>query len=228
MGSGGGSSRYALSFTAYSTLSGTFSGAIRNAAGTRSYPFIFTLPASPAWTKIIVTIPGDTGGTWVLAGNVAEVWFWGLIWVQDRTFGLRRTLGRLVIISAQTVRLALSEPTARVFTFTGVKLEIGTVATPFNRQSLAKSMADCQRYFNAMKNVYVNVNISTAGYSSGMTLTMPTMRASPTVTPANMSNTNSGGPNIQMPQPGSFNVYVTAVAGGIAQSFGDYLLSAEL
>ena len=30
---------------------------------------------------------------------------------------------------------------------TGVKLEIGSVATPFNRQSPAKSMADCQRYY---------------------------------------------------------------------------------
>ena len=33
------------------------------------------------------------------------------------------------------------------FDVTGVKLEIGSVATPFNRQSLAKSMADCQRYY---------------------------------------------------------------------------------
>ena len=33
------------------------------------------------------------------------------------------------------------------FYLTGVKLEIGSVATPFNRQSLAKSMADCQRYY---------------------------------------------------------------------------------
>ena len=33
------------------------------------------------------------------------------------------------------------------FYVTGVKLEIGSVATPFNRQSLAKSMADCQRYY---------------------------------------------------------------------------------
>ena len=31
------------------------------------------------------------------------------------------------------------------FYLTGVKLEIGSVATPYNRQSLAKSMADCQR-----------------------------------------------------------------------------------
>ena len=33
---------------------------------------------------------------------------------------------------------------------TGVKLEIGSVATPFNRQSLAKSMADCQRYYQKL------------------------------------------------------------------------------
>ena len=36
---------------------------------------------------------------------------------------------------------------------TGVKLEIGSVATPFNRQSLAKSMADCQRYYEKSYNV---------------------------------------------------------------------------
>ena len=35
------------------------------------------------------------------------------------------------------------------FYVTGVKLEIGSVATPYNRQSLAKSMADCQRYYHA-------------------------------------------------------------------------------
>ena len=34
-----------------------------------------------------------------------------------------------------------------VFQITGVKLEIGSVATPFNRYSLAKSMIDCQRYY---------------------------------------------------------------------------------
>ena len=37
---------------------------------------------------------------------------------------------------------------------TGVKLEIGSVATPFNRQSLAKSMADCQRYYQIIGMLY--------------------------------------------------------------------------
>ena len=35
---------------------------------TRSYPFNFC-PRGVQWTKIVVAIPGDTGGTWVMRGN---------------------------------------------------------------------------------------------------------------------------------------------------------------
>ena len=55
--------------------------------------------------------------------------------------------GRRELLSARLAQSASSRPTARAFFLTGVKLEIGSVATPFNRQSLAKSMADCQRYY---------------------------------------------------------------------------------
>src|SRR4029077_1444344 len=59
----------ALSFWVNATLTGTFSGSIRNYAGTRSYPFTFAVPAASTWTRIVITIPGDTAGTWVLSGN---------------------------------------------------------------------------------------------------------------------------------------------------------------
>ena len=55
--------------------------------------------------------------------------------------GVARTLRGL---PAQSV---LSQGQWCDFYLTGVKLEVGSVATPFNRQSLAKSMADCERYY---------------------------------------------------------------------------------
>ena len=62
-----------------------------------------------------------------------------------------------------------------------VKFESGSVATLFNRQSLAKSMADCQRYFQA------SAAQSYGGAVSGAVLAVPislkvTMRSAPTVT----------------------------------------------
>ena len=61
-----------LSFLASSTLTGAFSGSIKNAAGNRSYPFSFSIPVASTWTRIAVTIPGDTGGTWVMSGAASS------------------------------------------------------------------------------------------------------------------------------------------------------------
>ena len=59
-----------LSFQVQSSLTGTFGGAIRNYASNRSYPFSYSIPVANVWTPVSITIPGDTGGTWVLHGNV--------------------------------------------------------------------------------------------------------------------------------------------------------------
>ena len=57
-----------LSFMALATVTGTYGGSIRNDTNTRSYPFSFSLVAN-TWMKIVIIIPGDTAGTWVLSGN---------------------------------------------------------------------------------------------------------------------------------------------------------------
>ena len=52
-----------LSFQVYSSLTGTFGGALRNNAGTQCYPFTYSIPVANTWTTISVTVAGATSGT---------------------------------------------------------------------------------------------------------------------------------------------------------------------
>ena len=178
-----------LSFWALGTVAGAYSASVLNAATNRSYPFSFILPTN-AWTKITVTIPGDTAGTWTLSGNAA-----GLSLRFDLGNGPTNRGPANAWASAGYIGVtgaaSLVATNGANFSVTGVKLEIGSVATPFNRQSLAKSMIDCQRYYQLGQLIIggwggaANMNIF---WSS---LFPVVMRASPTIIAATVNLTNS-------------------------------------
>jgi hypothetical protein len=67
-----------LSFQVYSSLTGTFGGALRNSEGNRSYPFSYTIPVANTWTTISVTIAGDTTGTWLTDNSAGILLVFGL------------------------------------------------------------------------------------------------------------------------------------------------------
>ena len=176
-----------LSFWVNMSVAGTYSGSITNspAPPTRSYPFTFTAPVG--WTKVAITILGDTAGTWVMSGNAGGVsirfdmgsgsTFRGPAnaWANGNFNGAIGTVGIVTTNGA-------------VMQITGVKLEIGSVATPYNRQSLAKSMADCQRYYQLGKG-NGRFPASAANQFAENTLTFQMMRAVPTVTIATADTT---------------------------------------
>jgi hypothetical protein len=169
-----------LSFWVYSSLTGTHSGCFSNYAATRSYPFTYSIPAANTWTKIVVTIPGDTAGTWVLSGNGG-----GAILHFDLGAGstLRAAAGAWTATSVigATGAVSVVATNGAIWLVTGVKLEIGSVATPFNRQSLAKSMADCQRYYQTAQ--ILNTSYGAASNPAYGQWVLPVvMRANPTVT----------------------------------------------
>jgi hypothetical protein len=201
-----------LSFWAYSSKTGSFSGAITNYAGTRSYPFSYSLPTASTWTKLTVTIPGDIAGTWVMKGNAGSV-----IVYFDVGCG---TAGRAAAgawlagnFNGVTGAQSIINTNGASYGLTGVKLEIGSVATPFNRQSMAKSMADCQRYYTIMPlwfGAYAGgaVNI-------GQPVILPvTMRANPTITFNSPTYTNASGLAVAQGSNISPGIYFQSIAAG--------------
>ena len=142
-----------LSFWAFSSLTGMFSVVNRNAAASRAYPFTYSIPTANTWTRIVVAIPGDTSGTWTLSGNgqgVVVIFDLGSGAVYRGPAGVWAPNG----YCGATGTVSVVGTNGATFYVTGVKLEIGSVATPYNRQSLAKSMADCQRYYQFFTNAY--------------------------------------------------------------------------
>ena len=154
-----------LSFWVYASVSGTFSGALQNYTQTRAYPFSYSVPAINTWTKIAVTIPGDTGGTWVMSGSGGSLF---VIFDLGSGATLRGPANAWASASYNGVTGAKSivSTSGATFYLTGVKLEVGAVATPYNRQSLAKSMADCQRYYEVGGAAMFSGNV-TSGASTG-------------------------------------------------------------
>jgi Carbohydrate esterase, sialic acid-specific acetylesterase len=65
-----------ISFWVKAAKTGTRWIALRNAAGNRSYNTSYTINASNTWERKIITIPGDTSGTWLYDNQhgIAVTW----------------------------------------------------------------------------------------------------------------------------------------------------------
>ena len=133
-----------LSFQVYSSLTGTFGGCIGNNGQSRSYPFSFTVGSANTWTSVSVTIPGDTTGTW-LTNNGRGVTVYFNLGTGSTYSGTNATWASAQYF-APTGATSVVGTNGATFYLTGVQLEVGTVATPFERRLYGTELALCQRY----------------------------------------------------------------------------------
>jgi hypothetical protein len=76
------------------------------------------------------------------------------------------------------------------FYITGVQLEVGTKATPYEFVTYSEQLAQCQRYYNAYTWASTGWCISsTQGYGG---MTFPVMRAAPTISDGGSTNVTYG------------------------------------
>ena len=134
-----------LSFWVRSSLTGTFSGALRNGGNTRVYGFSYTVSAANTWERKTITIPGDTSGTW-LANNSVGINLWFDLGSGSSYTGAGGSWGATQAIRT-TGSVSVVGTNGATFYITGVQFEAGTVATPFERRPHGLELVLCQRYF---------------------------------------------------------------------------------
>lgn len=134
-----------VSFWVRSSLTGTFGASIGNGSNNRGYPFTYTISVANTWEKKSVVIPGDTTGTWG-TGNGIGLRFKFSLGVGSTYNGTAGSWQAANLISA-TGATSVVGTNGATFYLTGVQLEVGSVATPFERRLYPQELAMCQRYY---------------------------------------------------------------------------------
>ena len=141
-----------LSAWVYSSLTGTFGGAIQNYAQNRSYPFTYTISSANTWTQISITIAGDTSGTWVGATNAGSMIISFGLGVGATYSGTAGSWSGNLYYSA-TGATSVVGTSGATFYITGVQLEVGSSATGYEYRQYGQELALCQRYYEVMNGV---------------------------------------------------------------------------
>ena len=175
-----------VSFWVRSSVTGTYGLTARNSANNRAYVASYTVSAANTLEYKTVTIPGDTSGTWAV-DNVTGfriMWDLGAGPTYSQAAG-SWTSGSL--ISGLTGGVKLVSTSGATFYITGVQLEAGTVASPFERRDYGREFIMCQRYYEV-----TNWVVTTDG-ANGAYQNIGSWQVTKRTTPTMVTDTGAGG-----------------------------------
>ena len=215
-----------LSFWVRSSLTGTFGGAIANSAANRSYPFTYAISAANTWEQKTVTIAGDTTGTWLTTNGVGAYVYWST----GAGSAISGTAGAWAGADYRSATGATSVvgTSGATFYITGVQLEAGSIATPFEHRPYGTELALCQRYLERCQYSLLGYGPAGAIISSVVNYRC-TKRVTPTLSAVNEFSYNNYGatfPYVNSVYGMSF--YARVLSTGDADLRGYFFASAEL
>ena len=140
-----------LSFWVRSSQTGTFALSIYKGDQTaRGISATYAISSANTWEYKTIAIPGDTGGGGIDNDNGNG---WNLYWFlaagsdwtsTDSTSWIDYVTTGLAYGHAQNGVVTTASATWQI---TGVQLEVGSVATPFEHRTYGDELARCQRYY---------------------------------------------------------------------------------
>jgi len=219
-----------LSFWVKSSVASTYTVALedRDTSSFREIGKSYVINSANTWEHKTVTFEGDTVGAldndnayslglyfWIDAGSTYTSGTFSSAWqARDTDERVFDTTGWLVSTSPQ-------------FYLTGVQLEVGDVATPFEHEDVGTTLRKCERY-TAILGGLVLPKMREADRMRAATYKFPTtMRAAPTI-PA-MTDGSSISVTVQSITTGSCFCYTTVPADGYGSEItAGTVISAEL
>jgi hypothetical protein len=191
-----------VSFYVKSSNTGTYICEFFDGDNTRQISKSYTINTANTWEKKTITIPPDTTG---LLDNDNAVSLTLIFWLaagSDRTSGALNSSAWASTTTANRAvnQLNLANASGNYWAVTGIQLETGTVATPFEMRNIGQELALCQRYYNKTYNSSVVPGTSTSVGAVGGTATGQLNRPIPyRAFPVEMRTT----PSITLYSPGT-------------------------
>ena len=240
-----------LSFWVYSSLTGTFGGIIQNQPANYNYTYSYTINSANTWQYVTIIIPGPTSGTWYNDVRTGiDLWF--SLGCGSSNVGSTGTWGSPRIF-APTGQVNVAGTSGAVWNITGIQLEKGNIATPFDYRPYGIETMLCRRYYQqyttsgqtyfSAGNVYSSILVQIPWPGQGVPFrTIPSLSNSGTFTlliggstytisPTAVANGNSdayGVTNFQVQMSGT-SLPTGSYGAILLNSAGAYLgLSAEL
>jgi len=143
-----GAESITLSFYVKSSVTGTYAVGFYSADGSRNIGSTYTISSANTWEYKTLTFAGDTGGT-INDDNGEALRIWFLLSAgsnftsSDNTSWAGYSDSRVAYGHTANV-IGTSSAT---FFLTGVQMEVGSQATPFEHRSFGEELQLCQRYY---------------------------------------------------------------------------------
>jgi hypothetical protein len=184
-----------ISFQVRSSVTGTYCVFLQSSDGGVSYVATYTISAANTFESKSITITGPTSGTFSTDNSTGVLVGWDL--GSGSNFNTTAGSWQSGQYRRTTAQANFISNSSATFYITGVQLEVGSVATPFERRPYGTEILLCQRYFQRAGQyaTYAGRTDGTTTVRIGIPLNTY-LRASPTLSNSGDGFAYSGGARV--------------------------------
>ena len=178
-----------VSFYVKSNKTGTYVVSSYLADAGKQWGQTYTIDSANTWERKTITWQGSSNSSVINNDSGASLIFtWYLGAGTGRTSGTAQTDWTAYATTGEAVgqTVNIADSTANEFFITGIQLEVGDVATPFEHRSYNDELAKCQRYYYQPVTRYYSGQNTTGGHRAFVSFPC-TMRSAPATTLASVS-----------------------------------------